>query len=104
MYNTKRIIRELTPYRSTAEIFQILGEERDSVFLDSSLINKLGRYSVIGAVPYLKLVKEGNDFYINGEKETICSFEEYLKKYLADHKDKNNTYLPLVSGAVGYFS
>ena len=58
MYNTKRIIRELTPYRSTAEIFQILGEERDSVFLDSSLVNDLGRYSIIGRNPYLKLLKQ----------------------------------------------
>ena len=74
------------------------------MFLDSSLVNKLGRYSVIGAVPYLKLVKEGNNFYINGEKETTCSFETYMKTYLAEHKDKNNTELPIISGAIGYFS
>ena len=104
MYNKQRILKELKPARNAAELYTYFAGEDDSVFLDSSLINKLGRYSVIGAVPYLKLVKEGNDFYINGEKETSCSFEEYLKKYLADHKDKNNTDLPLVSGAVGYFS
>ena len=104
MYNKQRILKEMKPARNAAELYTYFAGADDSVFLDSSLINKLGRYSVIGAVPYLKLVKEGNDFYINGEKETICSFEEYLKKYLADHKDKNNTDLPLVSGAVGYFS
>lgn len=104
MYNKQRILKELKPARNAAELYTYFAGEDDSVFLDSSLINKLGRYSVIGAVPYLKLVKEGNDFYINGEKETSCSFEEYLKKYLSDHKDKNNTDLPLVSGAVGYFS
>lgn len=72
--------------------------------MDSSLVNRLGRYSIIGAVPYLKLVKDENSFYINGEKETTYSFEEYLKKYLAEHKDKNNTELPIISGAIGYFS
>ena len=104
MYNTKRIIRELTPYRSTAEIFQILGEERDSVFLDSSLVNDLGRYSIIGRNPYLKLLKDGDSFFINNIEETEITFEEYLRKYLQNHKDENQTDFPLVSGAVGYFS
>ena len=104
MYNTKRIIRELTPYRSTAEIFQILGEERDSVFLDSSLVNNLGKYSIIGRNPYLKLLKDGDRFFINNIEETEITFEEYLRKYLQNHKDENQTDLPLVSGAVGYFS
>ena len=104
MYNTKRIIRELTPYRSTAEIFQILGEERDSVFLDSSLVNDLGRYSIVGRNPYLKLLKDGDSFFINNIEETEITFEEYLRKYLQNHKDENQTDLPLVSGAVGYFS
>ena len=87
-----------------AELYTYFAGTDASVFLDSSLVNKLGRYSVIGAVPYLKLVKEGNGFYINGEKETTCSFEIYLKTYLAEHKDKNNTELPIISGAIGYFS
>lgn len=104
MHNTKRIIRELTPYRSIAEIFQILGEERDSVFLDSSLVNDLGRYSIIGRNPYLKLLKDGDSFFINNIEETEITFEEYLRKYLQNHKDENQTDLPLVSGAVGYFS
>lgn len=104
MYNTKRIIRELRPYRSTAEIFQILGEERDSVFLDSSLVNDLGRYSIIGRNPYLKLLKRWRQVFITNIEETEITFEEYLRKYLQNHKDENQTDLPLVSGAVGYFS
>ena len=104
MYNKRRIIKEMKPARGTAELYTYFAGTDDSVFLDSSLVNKLGRYSVIGAVPYLKLVKEGNNFYINGEKETMCSFETYLKTYLAEHKDKNNTELPIISGAIGYFS
>lgn len=104
MYNKRRIIKEMKPARGAAELYTYFAGTDDSVFLDSSLVNKLGRYSVIGAVPYLKFVKEGNGFYINGEKETTCSFETYLKTYLAEHKDKNNTELPIISGAIGYFS
>ena len=104
MYNKRRIIKEMKPARGAAELYTYFAGTDDSVFLDSSLVNKLGRYSVIGAVPYLKLVKEGNNFYINGEKETTCSFETYLKTYLEEHKDKNNTELPIISGAIGYFS
>ena len=104
MYNKRRIIKEMKPARGAAELYTYFAGTDDSVFLDSSLVNKLGRYSVIGAVPYLKLVKEGNGFYINGEKETTCSFETYLKTYLAEHKDKNNTEFPIISGAIGYFS
>ena len=104
MYNKRRIIKEMKPARGAAELYTYFAGTDDSVFLDSSLVNKLGRYSVIGAVPYLKLVKEGNGFYINGEKETTCSFETYLKTYLAEHKDKNTTELPIISGAIGYFS
>ena len=104
MYNKRRIIKEMKPARGAAELYTYFAGTDDSVFLDSSLVNKLGRYSVIGAVPYLKLVKEGNNFYINGEKETTCSFETYLKTYLAEHKDKHKTELPIISGAIGYFS
>ena len=104
MYNKTRIIKEMKPARKAAELYTYFAGEKDSAFLDSSLVNRLGRYSIIGAVPYLKLVKDENGFYINGEKETTCSFEEYLKKYLAEHKDKNNTELPIISGAIGYFS
>ena len=104
MYNKRRIIKEMKPARGAAELYTYFAGTDDSVSLDSSLVNKLGRYSVIGAVPYLKLVKEGNNFYINGEKETTCSFETYMKTYLAEHKDKNNTELPIISGAIGYFS
>ena len=68
MYNKRRIIKEMKPARGAAELYTYFAGTDDSVFLDSSLVNKLGRYSVIGAVPYLKLVKEGNGFYINGEK------------------------------------
>lgn len=104
MYNIKRVIRELNPFRPAAELFQYFANEKDSAFLDSSLVNRLGRYSIIGAYPYLRLVKDDSGFYINGQKTTESTFEEYLKKYLLEHKDENKSSLPMVSGAIGYFS
>ncbi len=104
MYEKQRVIKELEEYISAADIFQILKKEKDLAFLDSSLVNQLGRYSVIGRKPYLKLVKDGGKFYTNNIEETDITFEDYLRKYLRKNEDKNTTELPLISGAVGYFS
>ena len=104
MYNIKRVIRELNTFRPAAELFQYFANEKDSAFLDSSLVNQLGRYSIIGVYPYLRLMKDDSGFYINGQKATESTFEEYLKKYLLEHKDENKSSLPMVSGAIGYFS
>lgn len=104
MYNKSRIIKKLDSKRTAAELFQYFTDEKDTVFLDSSLVNKLGRYSIIGYRPYLKLIKDDSGFYVNGHKTTDTTFEDYLKRYLVLHKDKNTSGLPMVSGAIGYFS
>ena len=59
---------------------------------------------MIGRCPYLKLVKDGEIFTINGKTETETTFEDYMREYLDTHEDKNDSGLPIVSGAVGYFS
>ena len=104
MYHKQRQIKKLTTYIPAAEAFHVLASEVDCVFLDSSLVNDLGRYSIIGAYPYLKLMKDGEKFFINEKEETGITFEDYLRNYLRDHVDQNESELPLVSGAVGYFS
>ena len=43
MYEKQRVIKELEEYISAADIFQILKKEKDLAFLDSSLVNLLGR-------------------------------------------------------------
>ena len=97
-----RRIRELKDYIPVHEIFSLFAHEEDAVFLDSSLENELGRHSVIARRSYLKLVN-GKHFTVNGVRQEI-SFEEYLKTYLNENKEENPTDLPIVSGAVGYFS
>lgn len=104
MYKNQRRIKELTPYIPAVDIFRIYEREPGVAFLDSSLVNELGHYSVIGRCPYLKLVKDGENFTINGRPETATTFEDYMREYLNTHEDKNNSGLPIVSGAVGYFS
>ena len=104
MYQKQRQIQKLNSYIPAAEAFHALSDEPDCVFLDSSLVNDLGRYSIIGTQPYLKLIKDGDRFLINGKEETQITFEDYLRCYLKDHTDQNESELPLVSGAVGYFS
>ncbi|MCI8549686.1 MAG: aminodeoxychorismate synthase component I [Lachnospiraceae bacterium] len=97
-----RTIKMLENYPPIHRIFDLYCQEEMAVFLDSSLKNHLGRYSVIGLFPYLTLVK-GEQFTVNG-KECGQEFEAYVKEYLESHRDENLTDLPIVSGAIGYFS
>ena len=104
MYQKQRQIKEIIPYIPAAEIFRLCAKEPDSVFLDSSLVNVLGRYSIIGRHPYLKLVKENEKFTVNGDVRGDYTFETYVREYLDTHKDENTGSLPILSGAIGYFS
>lgn len=97
-----QLIHELTQYPDIASVFSCIHEKEDAVFLDSSLRNDLGQYSIIGLHPYLKLV-QGDVFTVNGDPASEV-FETFLKKYLREHPEKNTTSLPLTSGAIGYFS
>ncbi|MDO4298828.1 MAG: aminodeoxychorismate synthase component I [Lachnospiraceae bacterium] len=97
-----RIIKKLELYPSIDRIFSLVQEQEDAVFLDSSLTGRLGQFSILGMTPYLKLVN-GEEFTVNG----IVSeegFECFVKRYLREHQEENDTGLPLLSGAVGYFS
>lgn len=104
MYQKQRKIKKLDAYIPAAELFRIYQKEEGCVFLDSSLVNQLGHYSIIARCPYLKLEKDQERFLINGKEEKNSTFEEYMKGYLASHRDENKSILPIVSGAVGYFS
>lgn len=97
-----RIIEELNIYPPIRKIFELFKDEKNAVFLDSSLQNKLGNYSIIGLYPYLELIND-KKFTVNGQ---VCdsSFETFIKEYISKNKDINDTGLPIVSGAIGYFS
>ncbi len=95
-------IRTYSEYPPINRIFELYKDQSNAVFLNSSLHNSLGRYSIIGIHPYLTLVK-GERFTLNGEIMD-CNFEDFLKDYLAENFEENKTQLPIVSGAIGYFS
>ncbi len=96
-------ITKAKQYVPCSKIFNFLYDEPMAAFLDSSLPNELGKYSIIGISPYHVLKEADGVFYINGERSTL-SFESYLKEYLKKQKEENPTFLPLVSGGIGYFS
>ena len=98
-------LKKLEKYIDIYDIFRILKKENNNkiAFLDSSLKNKYGRYSIIGINPYLELKENNKKFYIN-DMLSEENFEEYLAKFLKENKQENNSILPLISGGIVYFS
>ena len=98
-----RIISQLKEYKKASDIFDVFYNDDEAVFLDSSLENNLGNYSIIGLNSYLNLKVIENILYVNEEKSQL-SFEDYLRQYLIKNKEENESSLPIVSGAIGYIS
>lgn len=99
----KTMVRKLPFYREPADIFERYRKQEMAVFLDSALKNSLGRYSVIGLNPYLTLKEEDGICYKNGVPQPE-SFEAELKSCMAGYHEENDTPLPVIAGAIGYFS
>jgi len=101
-------VKKLEKYIDIYDIFRILMSQdnfKDNKisFLDSSLKNKYGKYSIIGINPHLELKEKDNKFYIN-DKLSDENFEEYLDRFLKENKQENKYDLPLISGGIAYFS
>lgn len=96
----------LKPYPTNCslyEIFSCLYQEPEAVFLDSSLKNQYGQYSIAGFLPEKKAEEKNGIFYLNGQpQQEDCM--DWLKQYLAEHKEENPTSLPFVSGGIGYLT
>lgn len=97
------IIKPYNTNCSLYEIFSCLYQEPEAVFLDSSLKNQYGQYSIAGFLPEKKAEEKNGVFYLNGQPgQGDCM--DWLKQYLADHQEKNPTSLPFVSGGIGYLT
>lgn len=94
------IRRSSLPY-TASQIFALFADEKNAAFLDSSLENNLGQYSIISLVPYHEVKVENGHFYVDGNPHEGKP-EEYLKAYLQQHHRENPTELPLTDGAIGY--
>lgn len=97
------IIKELTNYKPASKIFQLFYDDHNAVFLDSSLENKMGRYSIIGINGYHSLMLKDGVFTIDGTPSDY-NFEDYLSSYILKEKADNFSNLPIVKGGIGYFS
>ena len=97
------IVKKLPFYRRPEDIFHRFREEPMAVFLDSSLENDLGRYSIIGLSPYLILQETEGKCTLNGEPQQR-DILTLLKKHLKCIGEVSYSRLPLTAGAVGYFT
>ena len=86
------IIKKLDEYINAEDIFDIFKDDYRSAFLDSSMQNELGRYSIIGLNPY-KII-EGN------KKDALKEMKAFLEK----NSHINDTELPIISGGIGYIA
>ena len=101
----KRVTVELERYVPASEVFHLAAKEPGCAFLDSSLVNELGRWSILGLRPYKTLVKEQDGSFTEDDvARPDTDFETRLGEFLRLNRDENETALPIVSGAIGYFS
>ena len=101
----KRVTVELERYVPASEVFRLAAKKPGCAFLDSSLVNELGRWSILGLRPYKTLIKEQDgSFTEDGVFHQDTDFETRLGEFLKQNRDENETALPIVSGAIGYFS
>ena len=96
-------IEEIKVHKPIHQIFNHFKDYENAVFLDSSLKGELGVFSIIGLYPYLCVTKKDKTTKINGANSSV-PFELFIKQYLNENKSINKTHLPIVSGAIGYFS
>jgi para-aminobenzoate synthetase component 1 len=99
---TKVKITKLERYVPVEKIFNIFKDYKAAVFLDTSLKNSDNRFSIIAINSYCEIVLK-DKLFVNGRiiEEDIFVF---LRKYLKDDYEINHTGLPIISGAVGFFS
>ena len=100
-------VKKLEKYIDIYDIFRALMskdnfKDNKISFLDSSLKNKYGKYSIIGINPHLELKEKDNKFYIN-DKLSDENFEEYLDRFLKENKQENKYNLPFSIKSSIYF-
>ncbi|SMB96334.1 aminodeoxychorismate synthase, subunit I [Desulfonispora thiosulfatigenes DSM 11270] len=102
------IYKEITTYLDDFSIFSLFKNEKEVIFLDSSMKDKiLGRYSIIVFNPFLSFKGKESKFKIergnNIEFSEGSSFEK-LRELLNEYQFINDTPLPFIAGGVGYLA
>lgn len=83
----KTLVQELPFYKKTSDLFRLYAQNPQAIFLDSSMQNELGRYSIICLNPYLTVKEEDGVCYCN---DLPCqeSFETVMARYLQEHRKR----------------
>ena len=97
------LLKEINTNLDAFDTYSIFKDEKDIIFLDSSLENDLGRYSFIGVNPFMVLKGRHSLCLLNG-KENECDVFEKLSELLKKYRVENSTEIPFIGGCIGYFS
>lgn len=95
-------IKEITTKRTAFELYSAF-EDEDIIFLDSAKDpDRLGRYSIIGLNPFKKVTCDKGIVREDGRIREGSPFK-VLNALLRRYRVKNDTGLPFIGGALGYF-
>jgi len=98
------LIEEIKSDFDAFDIYSIFKDDKTVTLLDSGKgAEDLGRFSFIGLNPFSTFKYENNICTLNEKEFEGEPFEE-LKKMIDRYRIENDTYLPYVAGAMGYFS
>lgn len=89
-------------------VFSALCNRRHPFILDSSMrINQLGRYSFVGAEPFMTFSSKGGNYCITGQdrQKTTATGDPLavLRYLLKQYAVETHAEIPFTGGAVGYF-
>ncbi|WP_411681671.1 aminodeoxychorismate synthase component I [Clostridium thailandense] len=98
------LVKEVKTELDAFDIYSLFKSDRTVSILDSGMgAENLGRYSIVGLNSFTTFKYEEDICVINEKKIKSDPFEE-LKKLIDMYKVKNDTELPYIAGAIGYFS
>lgn len=96
---------ELEKYYDPLSVYSLFKDNLDSIFLDSARSDeKLSKYSFIGINPLCRYKCIEGKSYINNELVAIDNPFNVINDLVNKNKFEYNSDIPLLSGAIGYFS
>jgi len=100
----KITLREIYTDMDAFDIYTIFKYQENSILLESGLKQgDLGRYSYIGINPFCTFKWQDGVGELDGVKFKADGMN-YLSQLLDKYRFENDTKLPFISGAIGYFS
>jgi para-aminobenzoate synthetase component 1 len=104
--NTSPLLLAELPYREdSAPLFEAIADAPWAVFLDSGSHHAgQGRYDVLAAEPYVRLVTRANMTEIHADTISLTRDDPFsvVRHYLGANTS-NASFLPFCGGAIGYF-